>query len=411
MDAGSLQELRQEQQRARRMRRTWEAALSGRSSLVAPLSANRQAGGVAQAAISADTTSAAAGSGIALVLGRSSPQTIPVGGAALSLTEAIIGPARTGVEVPALPATSVQVPAKSVVSVLVRFAWVGWRAGGVVRLKRGSVVVDEAPSSWGTRFDGVLHAGAVEPGEALSVEVDHEDGADHDLTDVRVDLRVEGPARGIVSDFTGAALYAVLWNPSSPGGPVFRIARETGAGETTLASSAPADTGTAFVGIRALVVGGRIRARVWPWADPEPSTWNLDVTDPAPLPAGVVGVTSTVTGSIGSPGTYREYDYLEVANDGAPAVATDFSEYPDGGLPADWSVLVGAGGPSWEIATGGALYIGEKLLRYPTQSVGVGAYVGWDGGGIGFDVDALLRARNGQTDTTVGLVLRGNPLA
>lgn len=59
MDARDLQQIRLEQQIARRTRRGWEAALGGRSSLPSPSRPNRTAGGVAQPAISVGSIPAA----------------------------------------------------------------------------------------------------------------------------------------------------------------------------------------------------------------------------------------------------------------------------------------------------------------------------------------------------------------
>lgn len=344
------------------------------------------------------------GHGVTIALSAEAAQTIPAGGIALELTDVTVGPRRAGFDSVSVPTTSIAVDSDCVASVLVRFRWDDWRAGGVVRLMRGAVVVDEAPPSWGPRFSGVLHAGAVEAGEELSVVVDHGDASGHDVVEASVVVRVEGASQAAAASPVG--LYAVTW---LQGSTLLSVRRFDENGEADLGTAAPASTTTEFVGIRVLMVGNRIRTRVWEWADPEPSTWHIDVTDPAPLQPGFVGVTSTLTGSAGLGGTYREYDSVEVSFDGATPVSTDFSEYADGGLPADWQVLIGAGGANWEIISGGGSYDGGKFLGYPLVSPN-GAYVGWTGAGSGSDVNVLVRARAGEDNTALGVVVRGNPL-
>lgn len=344
------------------------------------------------------------GDGLSIAL-TNAGQTIPNGGAALELTSAAAGLRPAGFEAVAFPTTSIVFPASRVASVLVRFQWDDWRHGGTVRLMRDGTVVDESPPSWGPRFSGVLHAGAVLEGESLSVEVDHGDAGDHDVSDVRVDIRVEGATGTSEAQPTG--LYTVTWLQAAN---LFKITRYAADGSNTvLDSSAPASTGTNFVGIRARMDGDRIRARMWLWTDPEPSSWDLDIVDTAPLSAGLVGVTSTLTGSMGDPGMYRSYDTIEVGFDGEPTYSTDFSEYADGGLPADWQPLAGNGVANWEIISDGA-FTGGKFLGYPTDSVGLGSFVGWIGGGSRADTDVVIRARPDEDNTTVGLILRGNPI-
>lgn len=343
---------------------------------------------------------AAAGvtAGMSVTLSAAS-QTISTGGEALELTDLVVGPRRAGFDDLTLPASAMTFPVEVVATVHVRYRWDTWRAGGTVQLLRDDVVVDESPVSWGTRFDGVLHAGAVRPGEALSVVVDHGDGSSHDVTDVVVTVKVEGvPVSGVPDGEAG--IYTVSF---MSGENVLKLVRVTGAGSTTLAEPAFSGSPDVWYGLRASFVDGRIRARVWEWDDPEPSTWLIDVTDPDPLAPGYAGVTASPTTDT-SDG--RRYDTVEVTHDGGTPIYTDFSEYALG-FPVGWSRLFGPGN-LWEVAT----FIGAtggQILQYPVSALPA-SFLGWASAGVGRNTEIVVRCQTGDSDEAIGVLLHGTVL-
>jgi hypothetical protein len=104
--------------------------------------------------------------------------------------------------------------------------------------------------------------------------------------------------------------------------------------------------------MRVRAVAGRIQGRVWPSASPEPTTWNLDVTDTDPLPAGYVafgvksGATAHTDGSV-----FALFDNFVVS--AATGSGSVIPPPPPGG---GGTVVGGTGGVSPRIFAGTAFW-------------------------------------------------------
>lgn len=322
-------------------------------------------------------------------------QTIAVGGSALVFSEVAAGPRSNGITVTP-PTTSVVMPATRIVSVVLRFAWSTWRAGGTVSLLRDGVVVDSSPPSWGTRFDGVLHAGLVNEGETLSIEVDHQDASTHDLEDVRAAFKVEGPAQLVPAVGVTAGFYSTYAQTS--GG--FSLERVTAAGTTVLDSMAITITDTVWYYLRSQVVGQLVQSKVWAVGDPEPD-WMLSAIDTEePLAPGYAGVTAGSSAS-----SSRDWDLLEVSHGGAVAVSNDMTSYtPGAGIPSGWERIHGTS-TAWSIVSLGG---GAQALRHTSDSNG--SRLVWTDGGAGTDQDVVGRCRSNGNGNSVGIIWRGTSL-
>jgi len=389
VSAEDLRRIRDAEHQARRIRRNWEAALGGRSSLVAPLGP-RQAGGVPPAGTPSEG-SVGGGSGFTTTLLRTAAQTISVGGSALQFTEVAAGPRQSGIDV-AVPTTTVTVPRTRIVSVLVRFDWVDWRAGGTVRLLRDGTVVDVSPASWGPRFSGVFHAGLVEAGEDLSVVVDHLDGSTQDLENVVVAVKVEGPALGTIPEGEVAGFYNL-----SIDGTDITLSRITDAGGVVLDTAGFSVVEDDWYWVRGQVIGQLVQGKAWAVGDPEPG-WIVSATDTdAPLVPGYGGVSAGLAAT-----SSRDYDLIEVSNDGAAAASNDMTSYtPGAGIPTGWERIYRAS-LAWSVVVDGTSASGQ-VLRHTSDDIG--STIVWTPGGAGTDQDVLIRG-----GVAIGMAFKGTSI-
>ncbi len=186
-----LKSFRREQQQARRVRRAWEAALGGRSSLPSPLSRSRQFGGVALAPAS-NIGGQVAGHTVTV---ETATIEIPEDGTTIEWETISSLPKRAGFTDFTVPSEELGIPVRGYYRLHVAFEWDTYRLGGSVSVVLAGFAVETISAPFGTRFSHVAALGVCEPGQAVTVFVDHGDSGPHDLVDARASLEfVHSPA-------------------------------------------------------------------------------------------------------------------------------------------------------------------------------------------------------------------------
>lgn len=139
-----------------------------------------------------------------------------------------------------------------------------------------------------------------------------------------------------------------------------------GSGSSDLATYSFPQSINTYYWIKKDVNSGVINAKIWADGDDEPEDWQLNYTDPSPLPAGAVGL-----------GTFSRdgyCDFFSVGTNGDvapnPPVATPIMNPTSGGYPSGTTVAITCSTPSSTIyyTTDGSIpTIGSSVYSSPIE--------------------------------------------
>lgn len=285
--------------------------------------------------------------------------------------------------------------------------WAVYRGGGTIRLQldganiAGGLIAEGASGQ--EAIGTVVYVAAA--GQVGSIHVDHEAGSDQ-LCDATVRIGITDPTEATAEEVTPSGGYRISLSTASQ---LLLVNRKlVGESESNLGQVAHAVSEDVWYWIRARIDGGRIRARAWEDGASEPGTWELDVTDLAPLDAGYAGIATKG----GYPTIQRPYDPQDVAEfevsiDGGAVQSTDFGSDDIGtSPPTGWSVLLSTGTPDWTVVENTGL-TSQRMARYLGNDTVAGQWIGWTAAGTGTDMEVLAKVRQGYFASSSNIVLCG----
>lgn len=390
----------QERARTERAGHIFHPLAGGRTQLVAFHRGIRQ-GGDSQPAIAIQQPAAgpaptAAPYAISVTTGV---QSFAAAGTVTEWTGEVSGPATVGFAL-TFPTATLVIVKPGTYRLDLGHKWDDYGGGGTVEvLVNGATVWGPDSATYGAEFQDTYNLGLLATGDEVQVRIGPTAGTE-DGTTVGSLVLVE-PA---VSAGVPVGVYSFAIFPENDTVSLGRFVH--GAGQEIVATASFPSSDFTWYGLRARIDGGRIRARAWLWDNSEPSTWAIDWTDPAPLAPGYAGF----GGAIGSPTLPegRFVDYIEVSQDGAAPLTTDFSEYPLSQKPSDWIEVAGQIDSQWRIEST-VDGIGGKLARYNGDDVG--SKIGWQAPGRGSTTEVLARVLTKDPGNSVSVALRGTPLS